>query len=224
MDTIPNGNMGLNSGHYLRNIADVRRTPVLVGWSVGLVQSKEPELCRIKLGKNAVDLERSQYAVVFVNFKPTTCSQGCSLCTGYQPFLHPHDLGKICRPYIKITGSPLRDDVGGDTSFSDNAVDPHILAQMLAQGVDPDKGLDDPVQRIDPLLGIDCCMGSLAEKREADPGKPKRRLDHLPFRGRMNHHGKIDSLEYSGLDQLNLANPQFLRRRPENNYPGHARG
>jgi len=39
----------------------------------------------------------------------------------------------------------------------------------------------------------------------------------------MDHHGEIDILEKTRLDQLNLADPQLLCRGPQNNDPGGVR-
>ena len=83
----------------------------------------------------------------------------------------------------------------------------HILADMLAQRIDAVEGQDRPVQGIHPFFRIGCGMGRLAEKGEMDFGKPEVHLEDLPFRRRVDHHGKIHIIEKSGLDQFNLPIP-----------------
>ena len=184
-----------------RQTREGRVRPRLLVWPVGAAGGRE--------------------GVVRDDLEPGAGLEGRAL--GDRPDLFDDDLEMVAvaRAQHEVRGGEIGDDVRRLPAVGDHAVYAHVVAQVLAQRVDPAEEPQHGVERVDALLRSHRCVRGLpvvrvavADEREA-PGELGVGIDEREVRSRVRRERHVHALEDACLEEADLPAAALLRGCPD---------
>ncbi len=125
------------------------------------------------------------------------------------------ELGPIGRANAELACGALRDDVDSLSAVADVAVDTYSVAEVDALPIDETERIE--ASRESAAAGVRGNGGvrRSAAKIELEPQRGECRVREEVTIERVEHHGRVDTVEDAGLDHGDLASSALLGGRPQ---------